>query len=148
MDASVGTELPTESTPAAQEDTNKAGVPSMDVSRHHPSVELAEDEALDVLEQLMGDKQQSRRHVQIPAFRAVSFVKAMMERTDLAKKLGCADDRGEADRDKIVTAYDCMRPHKQACADTECFLNYFGPRGRLSTSHQKTSLGGLLNILK
>ena len=110
--------------------------------------ELAEDEALDVLEQLMGDKQQSRRHVQIPAFRAVSFVKAMMERTDLAKKLGCADDRGEADRDKIVTAYDCMRPHKQACADTECFLNYFGPRGRLSTSHQKTSLGGLLNILK
>jgi len=47
---------------------------------------------------------------------------------------------GEADRERIVQVYDAMRPNIQLRVDMECFLTYFGPKGRLKGGGRRTDM--------
>jgi len=55
---------------------------------------------------------------------------------------------GDPDRDKIVMAYEAIRPNIQTRVDLECFLCYFGPKGRLAGGRRaETGKGGLSILL-
>lgn len=71
---------------------------------------------------------------------------ALQLRPHLSTKLACAD------REKMLVAYDSMRAKAGACIDLENFLNYYGPKGRLSSGRRSenkpASLLGLLAIVE
>jgi hypothetical protein len=124
-------------------DNSGHGVEHM--SRHHPQIEMPEDEVRGIFEELFSE-QCGKKHVAEYTVRAVSFVKALLNRTPLSQHLQCPD------REKMLIAYDAMRPKPGVRIDLDCFLNYYGPKGRLSTGrrsdHKPSSLSGLLAILE
>ena len=71
---------------------------------------------------------------------------ALLSRPHLSKALACAD------REKMLIAYDAMRPKAGMCIDLESFLNYYGPKGRLSSGRRSenkpASLNSLLSIIE
>jgi len=117
------------------------------VSRHHPLVELTEDEARDVFAKLFAPECERKNMSEFTMLCAL-MVRAMLRRPDLAKMLACTNSEGDTDREKTVSCYEAMRTNIYTRVDLECFLCYFGPKGRVAGGRtKKAGLSALLTMI-